>query len=163
MYRSWKSRWGLLWAVLLAVANVQAAQPRPFDEGRSGQAELRYINDLPVLTVAGTPEEIGRQKSVLMGEGVKKLAEYPKRFIERAGGEERWLKLLAMAKALLPQFPADHLAEISIVSRAFRRRSRLGHRRQYVGRHLSRRLWLLIADRRQRAKRHQRTVVRPQP
>jgi predicted choloylglycine hydrolase len=105
--------------LLAAVANAQADQQRPFEERHCGAGELRYINDLPVLMVAGTPQEIGRQKSVLTGEGVKKLAEYPKRFIERVGGEERWLKLLEMGRALLPQFPPDHLAEI----RAFREHS----------------------------------------
>ena len=110
----------LLFAILLvAAANVQAAQQRPFQEGHYDNGELRYIDDLPVLNVAGTPEEIGRQKAVLTGEAVKRLAEYPKRFIERAGGEERWTKLLEMGRALVPQFPPDHLAEI----RAFREQS----------------------------------------
>jgi isopenicillin-N N-acyltransferase like protein len=119
MCRLWQNRLGLLCASLLAVATVQASQPRSFREGRSGEGELRYINDVPVLIVAGTPEEIGRQKSALTREEAKTLAEYPKQFVERAGSRQRWTKLLTMAWDLVPQFPPDHLAEI----RAFREHS----------------------------------------
>ncbi len=112
MYRLRKNCWGLLWLILLAIPRAQAAQPRYFEEGHSGHGELRYINELPVLEVTGTPEEIGREKSALTGDEVKAIAQYPQQFIERVGGAERWAKLLHMAKALLPQFPHDHLVEI---------------------------------------------------
>jgi hypothetical protein len=91
---------------------TQAAETRAFQEGHCDQAELRYINDLPVLMVAGTPEEIGRQKAALTGEEVKKLSTYPKRLIERSSRKERWPQLVERARSLLPQFPTDHLAEI---------------------------------------------------
>ena len=77
-------RWCLLLAAMFCVVSAtQAAEPRPFPEGRFGAGELKYINDLPVLIVAGTPEEIGRQKAVLTGEVVKKLADYPRQLLRR--------------------------------------------------------------------------------
>ena len=63
---------------------ARAGEPRIFSEGRSDGGELKYINDLPVLIVAGTPEEIGRQKAALTGEVVKKIADYPRQLLERA-------------------------------------------------------------------------------
>lgn len=103
-----------VWVVVLLVATsaLHAAEERTFPEGRYDKAELRYMHDLPVLMVAGTPEEIGLQKAALTGGVVKKLAEYPKQFIERSGRKDRWPKLVEMGRSLLPQFPADHLAEI---------------------------------------------------
>src|SRR5438874_10648855 len=38
---------------------------RSFPEGKSGTGELRYRNGLPVLTVSGTPEEIGAAAGAL--------------------------------------------------------------------------------------------------
>ena len=78
---------GLLLAILLlAPLLVRAGQERVFQEGRSGEAELKYINDVPVLIVAGTPEEIGRQKAALTAEVTKKLADYPRQLLERPAG-----------------------------------------------------------------------------
>ena len=43
-------------------------------------------NDLPVMIVAGTPEEMGRQTAVLTGDVVKKLIDYPRKLVQRSGG-----------------------------------------------------------------------------
>ena len=39
----------------LGSLTASAAEPFRFPEGRFGKGELRYINDVPVLIVAGTP------------------------------------------------------------------------------------------------------------
>jgi isopenicillin-N N-acyltransferase like protein len=92
---------------------ANAAEARPFQEGQFESAELRYINDLPVLIVSGTPEEIGRQKAALTGDVVLKLIDYPKKFL-RSGevSEERRQKLVEMGEALRPQIPPDHRDEM---------------------------------------------------
>jgi hypothetical protein len=97
---------------LLAASASSAEQSRGFKEGRSGGGELKYINDLPVLIVAGTPDEIGRQKAALTGEVVKKLIDYPRQLLERANRQDRLAKCLEMCKALAPQLPADHRREM---------------------------------------------------
>lgn len=106
---------GLALLSILTVSVARAADPRPFTEGRSGNGELKYINDLPVLIVAGTPEEMGRQAAVLTGDVVKKLAEYPKKLIQqrlKEKGPERVAKCLEMAKSIAPQLSDDHRAEL---------------------------------------------------
>ena len=97
---------------LLVVAAAGADQTRVFREGRAGDAELKYINDLPVLTVAGTPEEIGRQKALLTADVVKTIADYPRRLLERSSRRERLPEYKKMSKALANQLPADHRAEL---------------------------------------------------
>src|SRR5438552_3131540 len=55
-------------SVLLSLAvGTAGARGGPFryPEGKHGKGELRYVHGLPVLTVAGTPEEIGEQVGVL--------------------------------------------------------------------------------------------------
>ena len=51
----------LLWTSALA----RAAEPFRFPEGKRGKGELKYVNEIPVLILAGTPEEIGEQMGVL--------------------------------------------------------------------------------------------------
>ena len=107
----------LLAALLLAASAARADDTRVFQEGRCGDAELKYINDLPVLTVDGTPEEIGRQKAVLTMDVVKKLAEYPQLLLERAAHKDRLPKYLELGKSLAERLPADYRQEMRSFAR----------------------------------------------
>jgi hypothetical protein len=102
-----------LLTLLLFSPPAIAEDARSFQEGRFEGAQLRYINDLPVLIVSGTPEEIGRQKAVLTGDVVFKLIDYPKKFL-RSGdiSEERRQKLVEMGESLKPQIPTDYRDEM---------------------------------------------------
>lgn len=102
----------LLAILLLAASAARAGEERTFQEGRSGGGELKYINDLPVLIVAGTPEEIGRQKAALTAEVVKKLADYPRQLLGRSNRADRLPKYLELTKALAQNIPADHRQEL---------------------------------------------------
>src|SRR5438309_2313655 len=53
------------------------ALPFRYPEGRHGRAELRYQGEVPVLRVAGTPEEIGEQVGVLGVRAAPRMANYP--------------------------------------------------------------------------------------
>lgn len=75
-------------ALLLYLPPAVAEEARAFQEGRFDKGELRYINDLPVLIVSGTPEEIGRQKAALTGDVVHKLADYPKQLMRIGNGSK---------------------------------------------------------------------------
>jgi len=114
-HAAWK-RLGVALLLVLAVSAARAADTRSFTEGRSGSGELKYVNDLPVLIVAGTPEEMGRQAAVLTGDVVKKLIDYPRKLVQQrlkgTGGQERLAKCLEMSKSLVPQLSADHRAEL---------------------------------------------------
>lgn len=103
--------------LLLALSTGRADDARVFTEARSGQAELKYINDLPVLIVSGTPEEIGRQKAILTGDATKKIAEYPRLLLERSSRKDRLPEYLRMSKALSQQLPADYRDELKAFAR----------------------------------------------
>jgi hypothetical protein len=54
--------------VLIALCHPVCAwadEPFRFPAAKHGKGELKYINDVPVLLLAGTPEEIGEQMGVL--------------------------------------------------------------------------------------------------
>jgi predicted choloylglycine hydrolase len=107
----------LLAVFVLAASTARGDETRPFREGRCGDAELRYINDLPVLAVAGTPEEMGRQKAVLTQDVVKKLADYPRLLLERANHKERLPKFLETGKVMIGRLPADYRDEMRSFAR----------------------------------------------
>jgi predicted choloylglycine hydrolase len=107
----------LLAICVFAAPAARADDTRPFREGRSGNGELRYINDLPVLSVAGTAEEIGRQKAVLTRDVVKKLADYPRLLLEKANHKERLPKYLETGKIMIERLPDDYRDEMRSFAR----------------------------------------------
>ncbi|MGW8256420.1 MAG: C45 family autoproteolytic acyltransferase/hydrolase, partial [Thermoguttaceae bacterium] len=97
----------------LFAASVIAAETKYFQEGKFAGGELRYINDLPVLIVAGTPEQMGRQTAALTGDVVRTLIDYPKKFLSLANHRDKtWKKMISMAEELKPQIPADYRNEL---------------------------------------------------
>jgi hypothetical protein len=100
-------------ALLEAVPCAARADP-PFryPEGECGPARLRYVNDVPVLTVEGTPEEIGQAIGRLaLGPG-RRIAAYPDDLLR-----DYWLgwlrrPLLLIGKAMLRHCPQDYRTEL---------------------------------------------------
>jgi predicted choloylglycine hydrolase len=103
---------GILALTLVAASLASAAEPRAFQEAFFKKGELKYINDIPVLIVAGTPEEMGHQKAVLTADVMKTIAEYPQRLLERASHKDRSAKYLEMSKAIANQLPESHREEM---------------------------------------------------
>jgi isopenicillin-N N-acyltransferase like protein len=119
MMRSRCSR-AFLWVALLVVglsARAALAEPNRFIEKQTDGAWLAYVNELPVLSIGGTPEEMGRQLASLVGPATQKLVEYPRQTFARDGGGEAWTKLLAASRALWPNIPANHREEMDALVR----------------------------------------------
>ena len=76
-----RARWAVFFAaILIAETSLgRAAEPFRFPEAKHKGGELKYINGLPVLTVAGTPEEIGEQVATLTAGSVKPPGRIPYR------------------------------------------------------------------------------------
>ena len=95
--------------LIVAAVSAQAEQTRRYREATHGKGELKYIDGLPVLTVAGTPEEIGRQEAVLTKDAASAFMDYPKQLLGVFGLQGQWPRFVGLGKLLLPQFPAHHL------------------------------------------------------
>src|SRR5262245_54025562 len=79
-----RSRWAVVGCLLCLAAgslSAPAAEPFRYPEGKHKGGELKYINDLPVLTVDGTPEELAEQAATLTAAATKPLLELPKEII----------------------------------------------------------------------------------
>src|SRR5262245_23867088 len=87
-------------------------------EGKHGKGELKYINGVPVLTVEGTPEEIGEQVGVLAFKPVPQMAGLIKEYLKSRGLEKAWTVLAKAANGMALQFPPDHLKELEAAAKA---------------------------------------------
>jgi hypothetical protein len=91
---------------------VQAAEQLPFQEGRFEKGELKYVSHLPVLTVEGTPEEMGRQEAALTGAVVNTLSPYPHQLIALSGRSQQWGKCAETARTLMSHATKAHRDEL---------------------------------------------------
>ncbi len=94
------------------------ASPHRYPEAQHGRGELRYRNGLPVLTVEGSPEEIGEAVGVLALRPAPRMVEYPEDSLRhyRAG----WLyrPLAWLGERMVRAFPAEYRAEMEAMARA---------------------------------------------
>ncbi len=106
-------RWFWLLLVLVALFSpLQAAEKLPYQEGRFEKGELKYVNHLPVLSVEGTPEEMGRQEAALTGAVVKTLISYPQRLMTLAGRGQKWDRCVETARSMMSHAPQSHRDEL---------------------------------------------------
>ena len=83
-----------------------------YPEKKSGGGELKYIDGIPVLSLEGTPEEMGRQRGELMAQPAGPLLEYPKKLLQRYRLEAAWPMVTKSARQMLPRLPEDHRKEL---------------------------------------------------
>ena len=107
----------VMFLIGLLVSAATAAERRYFTEAKADGGELRYVNNVPVLTVAGQAEEIGRQKGTLVGKESRTLIEFPMLMAKALGAEEQLPKLLKHCQELVPQIPAGYAAELKSFSK----------------------------------------------
>ncbi len=105
-------------AVLLATSvALPAEETFRYPEGKFGRGELRYLSGLPVLTLEGTPEEIGRQSGRLASHVGKELYAIPKRMLARFGAEEAWPAVTMAGRLMIARVPAHHRKELATIAK----------------------------------------------
>jgi predicted choloylglycine hydrolase len=101
---------------------VRAEGPFRFPEGKHGKGELKYINGLPVLTVEGTPEEIGEQVAILVAKPSKRVLKFPREALTHlagpAGAKTLWPLFVNQGTKLLANFPPAHRKELEAMIKA---------------------------------------------
>lgn len=89
-----------------------------FREATAGSAELKYVNELPVLVVQGGPEDLGRQQAKLIADPAKRLLDFPRALVALMGRHAEWNHFLAKARQMSDQFPAEHRQELDAFAKA---------------------------------------------
>jgi hypothetical protein len=106
-------------ALLLAFAPSAPAQAKPphtFAASKVEGAELRYIGDVPVAILTGTPEEIGRQHGQLVADAGKKALDFPKMVAAELGLEAFWPFMAQAGRTLVMNTPERHQQELAALA-----------------------------------------------
>jgi hypothetical protein len=110
----------ILAALLLLgiVYPASAGEPFHYPEAKYGKGELKYLHNLPVAFVQGTPTELGEQMARLVAQPARRLLDYPRDYLKRQKREGTWPFLVLTARSMLPQFPADYRTELETAVKA---------------------------------------------
>ncbi len=103
--------------LLLAVApRASAAQPFKYPERSHGPATLRYVDGVPVLTVFGTPRQIGEQIGALALKPARRLISFPRDMLKQNGVS--WLLpfLELGARRMAENFPPAYRRELDAMA-----------------------------------------------
>jgi hypothetical protein len=114
---------------LFLAAPLAAGEPFRYPEGKYGKGELKYISGLPVLTVTGSPEEIGAAVGALALKPGWRMALYPEELIKHYHLRPLWRPLVIAGDKMVEGFPADYRAELEAMARS----SGVGRERLVVG------------------------------
>lgn len=112
----------LFWMVLIAIAAATGpALARPAGESafvakKISGAELRYVGNVPLAILSGTPEEMGRQHGKLLAGPGKAIAAFPERFAEEFGVTAFWPLVTQAGKTLVMQAPERHQQEPAAIA-----------------------------------------------
>jgi hypothetical protein len=93
-------------------AAARAAEPFRFPEGRAGNGELKYVNGLPVLTVGGTPEAMGRAVGALAVKPGARVLEYPRDLLKLLSAEGVMNWFVKGGNGMFRQFPPEYQKEL---------------------------------------------------
>jgi isopenicillin-N N-acyltransferase-like protein len=105
---------------LLSCSSLAARADEPFryPTARVGNAELEYIHDVPVLTVGGSPEDIGTAVGDLALKPSSRLLSFTRDLLKAEKAEETWPLFLRCGKGMVKHFPADYRVEMDAVARS---------------------------------------------
>jgi predicted choloylglycine hydrolase len=102
----------VLLALVILPCISQADPPFRFPEGKCPHGEMRYINGLPVLTVDGSPKEIGTAVGLLALKPGNRMAGYPDDILRNFHLTLLRGTLLSAGQAMVKRFPDDFRTEL---------------------------------------------------
>ena len=112
-----------IWIVAIGVIATSAGTALAKPAGESAfvakkvdGAELRYVDNVPLAILSGTPEEMGRQHGELLAGPGKAIAAFPERFAEEFGVTAFWPLVTQAGKTLVMQAPERHQQELAAIA-----------------------------------------------
>src|SRR5947208_16947837 len=100
--------------VALVVTLPALAADRRFPEAKSGKGELKYVNGMPVLTLEGTPEEIGAQFGELALNPAKKpLIGRVDSYMQQIAGDKLFPAMVKSAWLVYAMFADQNTVDVA--------------------------------------------------
>lgn len=103
--------------VLIVAAACPAQAPKTFPDAKHGNGGMRHVSGIPVLTVRGTPQEIGEQYGVLAVKNSPDLGGLLEAFLKDTKKEDAFDGIKLLSRTLKKNFPKDHLAEMDAAAK----------------------------------------------
>jgi predicted choloylglycine hydrolase len=98
---------------------VCTAEPYRFPVGKNGtKGELKYINDMPVLIVSGTPEEMGAAHGTLALKTAPKVIDYPRGLLKLFNAESLYGVFVHTGTTMYNRFPAEYRKELDAIAQS---------------------------------------------
>jgi isopenicillin-N N-acyltransferase like protein len=97
---------------------VSAEETFRYPVAKRGEAELRFINSIPVLTVQGTPAQMGTAVGALALKPGARLLDYPRDLLKLRGVDLLWNTFLGSGRTMSKQFPAPYQEEMEAMIKA---------------------------------------------
>ncbi|OAI51765.1 hypothetical protein AYO47_06810 [Planctomyces sp. SCGC AG-212-M04] len=93
--------------------------PFRYTEATHGAGSLKYVGDVPVFTLQGTPEQMGEQVAVLAREALPPMLETPKRIIQQFGLNYDLVRPLATGAAIsmISHSPERYRTEMDAIAK----------------------------------------------
>jgi isopenicillin-N N-acyltransferase like protein len=122
----WILRFALAATLLAAPVFARADEPsqpgdgRVFVEKTHGAGSLRYVEDIPVLSLSGSPEQIAEQHAMLCKDALGPLLETPKKVLEDFGVNYNLVLPVATvaAKGMAANAPERYRTEMDGIAKA---------------------------------------------
>jgi hypothetical protein len=99
-------------ASLLVLSGVCRAESPVIKPAKFDKAELKTVGQVPVLSLAGSPEEIGDDEAQLVADKAKTLLGFGPSLVKRLAGEAAWKGHVIISRALLNNVAERHQAEM---------------------------------------------------
>ncbi len=97
---------------------IAQAEPSRFTPSKYKAAELKFVGDIPVATVAGSPEEIGQQLGNLFRQPLKELLGKREEISRGFGLAQPPGYIVRAGRFLLPMFPDTQRRELAAEAKA---------------------------------------------
>jgi hypothetical protein len=105
-------------SLVLLAGKALASESFRYPEAKHGRGELRYVHDIPVATLAGSPKEIGDQWGALVLKPATKLTESVDEFLDRYHWRGIYSVVLRTGNVFASHFPPGNLEEIDAAAKS---------------------------------------------
>src|SRR4051812_33218656 len=105
----------LLVAWLITSSAAPAEEAFRFPPGKHENAELRYVNGVPVLSVSGTPRQMGTAIGTLAVKPGARILTYPRELLKLRRVDLLWNTFVGSGRTMFKQFPAPYQEEVEAI------------------------------------------------
>ena len=108
-----------VWFVLFVAGGSAARAAAPLAaKPRAQEASFVLMEKVPLLTLSGSAEDLGRQEATLVGDRAKNLLSFGPTLVKRRAGEAAWRAHAIASRALLENASQEHRDEIAAFQKA---------------------------------------------